>query len=193
MDNHMKIDDLGPWVEDCATVNMNGKSKEGLTLDGLASQIANAIRCHYNDKTTRNDGILMVAHAVRAYHSRFRKEHKNEMKIRWSEDAFSIQKDLHLEHAIPVACITNVLFYALMHKSSTNLTPQAATELVTKIIERNIHLVWVTKDDHDKLNAKYASSMPPGYDTFPWRDPWARYRESGVKILEPVPTDSLTA
>jgi hypothetical protein len=82
-----------------------------------------------------------------------------------------------LEHGIPIACVVNVLLLTV-----TGPSLESAIQQVNICLEANTVLAWVTPGEHSKLNACFADSMPAGYDSYPWKDIWARYRESSVDI-----------
>jgi hypothetical protein len=57
--------------------------------------------------------------------------------------------------------------------------------LVRHLLETNIYLAWVTTEERGKLNKRFPHRMPPGADTFPWKSPWARNKESEIELLSP--------
>jgi hypothetical protein len=165
-------------------VSMNGKSQEGLSLEGMASHIASAILLWNKGQGsgTKNDCKLIVSHVLRKY-QRFVAKEKHATRIpstpaarRWEMSG----KTAILEHGIPVACVANVLFHSV-----TGPALQKAIEQVKACLEANTVLAWVTPEEHSKLNAQFAHCMPEGYDCYPWRDVWARYRESSVDTPDP--------
>jgi hypothetical protein len=90
-----------------------------------------------------------------------------------------------LEHAIPVLCLTNVLFKEVIASTLDDVVQQ-----VTKTLDDEIHLAWVTQREHKMLNQQFACSMPPGFDTHLWMDRWARYDKAGVPRPSVIYTDS---
>jgi hypothetical protein len=162
-------------------VSMNGKSWEGLSLEGMASHIASAILLWNKGQGvgTKNDCKLIVSYVVRKYQA-FSAKANNLTQIpstlaarRWKING----KKPVLEHGIPVACVVNGLFHIV---TGPNL--QSAIEQVETCLEANTVLAWVTPREHSRLNARFAQSMPVGYDSYPWKDKWARYRKSLVDI-----------
>jgi len=99
------------------------------------------------------------------------------------------QKQVELEHAIPVGCLMNLLFWRV----KTSDVREAAAQVDT-LIRENTVLVWVTKDEHAELNKKYQSKMPKGFDTYPWKCTLARYTHtpnvSELRRWEGVPDRS---
>lgn len=160
---------------------MNGKTYEGLTLPGLAAHIASSILLwnHGKGMGTRNDCKHAIAHNVRAYQRRMIAE--KVIDEVWITDAAAAAEKsrIELEHAIPVGCLMNLLF----HLVDANDQAEAARQ-VADIIQHNTVLVWVTKDEHSRLNKAYQCTMPEGFDTYPWKDPLARYRQTdGISEL----------
>jgi hypothetical protein len=154
---------------------MNGKAYEGLTLPGIASHIASSILLWNNGRGTgtHNDCKHAIGHNVRAYQRRMFAE-KKITDIWITEAAAAPEKSqIELEHAIPVGCLMNVLFSEV---DATDLV--TAAQQVTALIEKNTVLVWVTKDEHAELNKRYQCTMPPGFDHYPWDDPFARYTQT---------------
>jgi len=161
------------------SVSMNGKSYEGLTSDGMATHIAGAIQLMRRGIGTRNDCKLVVAHILRQYQNRLIAD---ALEVPYTPDARQAEADgdeIELEHAIPVGCIMNVLFH---HAAGDTLQELAAQ--VTTLLENNTILAYVTPEEHAKLNKQLQSSMPDGFDTYPWRDVWARYAFAGVPVPE---------
>lgn len=158
--------------------SMNGKSYEGLTLDGMAAHIGNAILLMNRKIGTRNDCKLTVAHLLRQYQNRLSLSTPED--IPYTPAALNAEQLGHLvelEHAIPVGCLLNVLFHYADGGTHEEVTAQAKN-----LIEANTILAWVTPEEHRLLNKKHQSSFPAGFDTYPWRDVWARYVASGVSI-----------
>lgn len=162
--------------------SMNGKSYQGLSLPGLAAHIASSILLWDNGKVgTKNDCKHAIAHNVRAYQRRLIQT-KPIRDVWITENALSAeaeQKPIELEHAIPVGCLMNLLFFKI-----AGTCMQRATAQVIELIEDNTVLVWVTPDEHAKLNKLYQSSMPPGHDTYPWKNKLGRYTQTdGISTL----------
>lgn len=158
---------------------MNGKSYKGLSLSGLAAHIASSILLLRTGQGTVNDCKHAIAHNVRAFQRRLIA--LGEMRDVWitSSAAVAEKTQVELEHAIPVGCLMNLLFY----KVETSDLMKAIVQ-VDEIIRENTVLVWVTKDEHSKLNKNYQCKMPEGFDTYPWRDTLARYTKTrGVSEL----------
>jgi hypothetical protein len=163
---------------------MNGKSYEGLTFHGMAAQIANAILLWKSGAAgTKNDCKLTIANVVRAFQERLIAT-KDLTDIPYTQAAYEAElegESRHLEHAIPVACLMNVLFHYV-----GDLEVTAATAKVEELIRENTILAWVTPEEHAKLNGRLAHCMPDAFSYYPWADRWARYLESGVQIPQPV-------
>lgn len=164
---------------------MNGKTYEGLTLPGLASHIASSILLWNKGQGmgTKNDCKHAIGHNVRAYQRRMIAE--KVIKNIWITEA-ARQRDksqIELEHAIPVGCLMNLLFYKIVGSDQA-----AAARQVADLIEESTVLVWVTKAEHLKLNDAYQCKMPEGFDTYPWEDPLARYRKT-KDVSQPVPLE----
>ncbi|RZT06253.1 hypothetical protein SAMN05216319_4520 [Duganella sp. CF402] len=160
--------------------SMNGQSREGLSLPGLAAHIAASIVLWGKGygHGTKNDCKHAIAHNVRAYQRRLlaTKQIKNVWISTAALAARDQKKKIELEHAIPVGCLMNLLFFKI---DQTDI--EAAKGLVSKLIEESTTLVWVTKDEHGRLDQ---CSMPAGYDTYPWEDHLARYRIAGISLLQ---------
>jgi hypothetical protein len=162
---------------------MNGKSYEGLTFQGMAAQIANAILLWKSGTGTKNDCKLTIANVVRAFQDRLVAA-KDLTDIPYTKAAYQAELESeprHLEHAIPVACLMNVLFHYV-----SGLDIISASAKVEELIRENTILAWVTLEEHAKLNEKLAHCMPDAFSYYPWEDQWARYVESGVPIPQPV-------
>jgi hypothetical protein len=162
--------------------SMNEKSYEGLTYKGMALHIANAIALHRRRVGTKNDCKLVVAHLIRTYQSRLIGD--GQLPVRYTEAARSAElagDPIELEHAVPVGCLMNVLFH---HLPVDDI--MSAGEEVSRLVCENSILAYVTPEEHLRLNQmKLSSSMPAGFDFFPWKDVWARYRVAEIP-LEPI-------
>ena len=162
------------------TESMNGQSREGLSRKGLATHIANAILLWKNGMGTKNDCRLVISHVLRTYHKSFvRNDAKHATNIPYTPNACAAERTGQttnvLEHAIPILCLSNVLF-----KDVIATKVDDALQQVTTILADEIHLAWVTQREHQALNRQFACCMPAGFDTHPWKNIWARYDESGV-------------
>lgn len=161
-----------------ALPSMNGKSRERLSLDGMAAHIANATLLIRRGIGTKNDWKLAIAFILRAYHQEFTKKVAHDIPHTPAAlDARARGEATELEHAIPVGCIMNVLYHYAQGDTHDEVTKQ-----VNSLIVQNTILARVTPDEHAKLNAKHQASMPTGFDTYPWKDVWARYVASGVPV-----------
>jgi len=152
--------------------SMNGKAYEGLTLPGLAAHIASSILLWKKGQGTINDCKHAIAHNVRAFQRRLIAEKEIEIWVTW-EAVTAEKKQIELEHAIPVGCLMNLLFYKV-----ETFSPSEAAVQVDELLRENTVLVWVTKDEHAELNKCYQCKMPNGFDTYPWRDKLARYTQT---------------
>lgn len=159
--------------------SMNGKAYEGLTLPGLAAHIASSILLQKQKVGTLNDCKHAIAHNVRAFQRRLIAQQETGQVWITSSAAKADKKQVELEHAIPVGCLMNLLFY----KVETSDQTEAAAQ-VDELIRENTVLVWVTKSEHAELNQKHQCRMPEGFDTYPWEDTLARYKQTpGVSEL----------
>jgi hypothetical protein len=159
--------------------SMNGKAYMGLSLPGLAAHIASSILLWRKGSGTINDCKHAIAHNVRAFQRRLIV--RQEIRDVWitSNAAVAEKKQIELEHAIPIGCLMNLLFWKIETTDST-----AATAHVDELIRENTVLVWVTRDEHAQLNKNYQCKMPEGFDTYPWENALARYVQTpGVSKL----------
>jgi hypothetical protein len=148
------------------TESMNGQSREGLSREGMEMHIANAILLWRNKKGTKNDCRLVVSHVLRTYH-KFLKKERRDLKIPCTPQSRQVyepsgKRKIVLEHAIPILCLTNVLFQEVNGPS-----PDDAVRQVSKVIKEEMHLAWVTQHEHEKLNERFACSMPDDHDHYP--------------------------
>jgi hypothetical protein len=125
---------------------------------------------------------LILSLIIRKYHDLQLNEDRGNVNpnIRYSKGASEndgTQKN-QKEHAIPVACLLNLIFYSFENNEISD------SSMIQNLIENNTFLVWVTQFEHLKLNEKYAHSMPDGFDTYPWKNVWARYEKVGIKLQE---------
>jgi hypothetical protein len=161
---------------------MNGKSREGLTLAGMASHIASAILLYREGKGgTKNDCKLVVSHILRTY-QRFQANTQdlNLLPATPNARAAIIEgKRAILEHAIPAGCVVNALIHYVKGTRIEEATPQ-----VRSIIDEGTMLAWVTAKEHSVLNEDYMHTMPVGADCYPWINKWARYAACGVSMPE---------
>lgn len=168
--------------------SMNGKHYQGLSLEGLAAHIASSILLWSGGKGsgTINDCKHAIAHNVRAFQRRLIAK-KEIGKILITSDAQSTKDKIELEHAIPIGCLMNLLFWAM---EVENWPSQAeAAVRVDQLVRENTILVWVTKNEHAKLNEKYQCTMPEDFDTYPWENVLARYvKTPGVSQLVELAT-----
>lgn len=158
------------------------KAREGLTLEGILAHITSAILLWDCGKGrgTQNDCQLSINHLLRTYHHRKLKEdsYGPVPATREGRAAYTAGSGYHLEHAIPIACVMWALF--------NNVTERefgSAYEQVQEVIRNTMHVAYVTHKEHADLNREFASSMPSG-STYPWPDPWIRYKEAGVETPE---------
>jgi hypothetical protein len=162
--------------------SMNGKSYEGLTLDGMAAHIANAILLMNRKVGSKNDCKLVTAHVLRQYQGRLMGRAPED--VPYTQAALEAKKKgeyIELEHAIPIGCLMNVLFHY-----ANGITHEEVTEQVKSIVANNTILAWVTPKEHTQLNKRHQSFMPVGFDTYPWKDVWARYVAACVPLPEGV-------
>jgi hypothetical protein len=154
------------------------KAREGLTLEGIAAHITSAILLwgHGKGRGTQNDCQLSINHLLRTYHH---------LKLRKGlyglvpatpkgRKAHTNGSGYHLEHAIPIACVMWALFNKVTERGFDR-----AYDQVQEVINSTMYVAYVTHEEHAKLNRKFASSMPSG-STYPWSDPWIRYKEAKV-------------
>jgi len=159
--------------------SMNGKSFKRLTLDGMAAHIANALLLAQK-VGTKNDCKLAIAYVIRAYQRQLFKKMSYEIPFTSAAREAQLKKEaIELEHSIPVGCVMNVLFHYA--NGSTHEEMMAQT---VRLLKENTVLAWVTPQQHGQLNGKYQSSMPVGFDTYPWQDVWARYVAAEVELPE---------
>ncbi|MGB7481703.1 MAG: hypothetical protein WA924_15360 [Burkholderiaceae bacterium] len=158
---------------------MNSKSYERLTLDGMAAHIANAILLYRSGHGTRNDCKLTIAHLLRQYQARLVANAFEVPCTPAARRADLMEEPTELEHAIPVGCLMNVLFQYAHGEVLQDLAVN-----VTSLVQVNTILSRVTPSEHALLNKQCQSSMPSGFDTYPWKNVWARYVHSGVDVPE---------
>jgi hypothetical protein len=153
--------------------SMNDKAFEGLSLPGLAAHIASSILLWNNGRGTRNDCKHAIAPNVRAFQRRLIALQETCEVWITSKALVAEKREVELEHAIPVGCLMNLLFWKVKTSDVTKATAEVDT-----LIRENTVLVWVTKDEHAELNKKYQSKMPEGFDTYPWKCRLARYTQT---------------
>jgi hypothetical protein len=154
------------------------KAREGLTLQGITAHITCAILLwdRGRGRGTQNDCQLSINHLLRTYHN---------LKLKKSlygrvpatpkgRIAHAAGSGYHLEHAIPIACVMWALFNNVTERNFDRAYGQ-----VQKVIDDTMYVAYVTHKEHAELNLQFASSMPSGA-TYPWSDPWIRYKEAGV-------------
>jgi len=93
--------------------------------------------------------------------------HKNVKRSIAAKDA--TKKDVNIEHAVPMKVLIQILL------TTENLT----AEKVDEILHQFCIVMIITKHEDSLLNAKYKSSMPPGWNGI---DVYARYTAVGIKF-----------
>lgn len=156
----------------------NGKRYEGLSFEGLIAQMASIILLwdygRQPKMCTANDCQLLVRHALRAYHSLFKRENPHDMYYTiGARIAIDTGHPVHLEHAIPVQAVT----VSLMETRARTLNEMV--KLISPIVKQSCVFVKVTISEHDMLNEGFAHKMP-GNEMYPWKSPWARYESVGL-------------
>lgn len=156
------------------------KSYEGLTLRGIAAQIVNAVQLYKVRKIgTRNDCQLAINFLIRMYHVRLTFMSRLPMPMSNAARLASGEK-LIKEHAIPVATIMKLLIDSEVPK--TEVAVEQLLDRVMKLLDATTCRALVTKAEDASLTAaNLADRMPEGF-SYPWADPWVRYKKAGIGI-----------
>jgi hypothetical protein len=158
------------------------KSYEGLTLEGIAAQIAHSILVWKTYRlSTRNDCQLVVNSLIRSYHTRLAARSRNPLPS--SKKAVAERKRGNkpiVEHAIPVACVMKHLLERTVKGDFADVP--ALIPKVMKVLDESALRAWVAKSEHDALrNLGLEICMPEGHK-HPWPDRWARYRIAKIVL-----------
>jgi hypothetical protein len=156
------------------------RSYEGLTLRGIAAHIISAVQVrNVRNIGTRNDCQLAINFLIRNYHVRL--TFLSRLAIPVSNAARTSPGDkLIKEHAIPVACIMKLLIDEEITNTDTPL--EQHIDRVMKLLDATTCRAVITKSEDDRLTAQsLADRMPEGF-SYPWADPWIRYRKAGIEI-----------
>lgn len=160
------------------------KSREGLTLEGIAAQIVHSIIVWKTLKlSTRNDCQLVVNNLIRAYHTRLAATQKTTLPS--SKKAVAARKRGQkpvVEHAIPVACIMQHLLEKTVKgdfSAAQKLIPK-----VMKVLNDSALRAWVSKSEHDTLRSLGLEICNPEGHKHPWPDRWARYNLARIILVD---------
>lgn len=156
------------------------KSYEGLTLRGIAAHIINSVQLYNVDGIgTRNDCQLAINFLIRMYHVRLTFMSRLPMPMSNAARLASGEK-LIKEHAIPVATIMKLLIDSEI--PPTRLPIEQLLDRVMKLLDATTCRALVTKEEDTRLTAaNLADRMPEGF-SYPWADPWVRYKKAGIEI-----------
>jgi hypothetical protein len=156
------------------------KSYEGLTLRGIAAHIINSVQLYNVDGIgTRNDCQLAINFLIRMYHVRLTFMSRLPMPMSNAARLASGEK-LIKEHAIPVATIMKLLIDSEI--PPTRLPIEQLLDRVMKLLDATTCRALVTKEEDARLTAaNLADRMPEGF-SYPWADPWVRYKKAGIEI-----------
>lgn len=170
------------------TIKMNepmkqDRSHQGLTLNGIAYHIVNAILLWEKGKDndiygTRNDCQLVINHLIRKYHDRLEAEkHIVTDYTPQATEARNKGGKVIKEHAIPVACVMRELIdrqcMALKGDLDT-LVPE-----VEAILQASAGRRYVSADE-DRALIEFVDKMPAGHERYRWDDPWVRHTAVGI-------------
>jgi hypothetical protein len=156
------------------------KSYEGLTLRGIAAHIINSVQLYnVNGIGTRNDCQLAINFLIRMYHVRLTFMSRLPMPMSNAARLATGEK-LIKEHAIPVATIMKLLIDSEI--PPTRLPIEQLLDRVMKLLDATTCRALVTKEEDTRLTAaNLADRMPEGF-SYPWADPWVRYKKAGIEI-----------
>jgi hypothetical protein len=151
------------------------RSFEGLSLDGLLAHIINAITLFNSKVGTKNDCQLVVNFLIRKYHNRlFKKGILKIQQTKEARDAIAKGEMVIREHAIPVACIMSIL---IEDDSIGKDDLIKVTEKVKSFLNCSAKIVLISKREDGLLkSAGLDYSMPSGFESPPWKEPFVRYR-----------------
>jgi hypothetical protein len=159
------------------------RSRQGLTLRGIACHIVNAILLWEAGKDdnkygTRNDCQLVINHLIRHYHDRF--EAEKHIVTEYTPQAMEAKENggrVVKEHAIPVACVMRELIDHQCQASNGDLN--ALVPQVEAILQASAHRRYVSQDE-DRALMEFVDTMPVGHHRYQWADPWVRHDTVGI-------------
>ncbi|MET3119974.1 hypothetical protein AAKU64_004222 [Undibacterium sp. GrIS 1.8] len=159
-------------------IRKNGKIYEGLSLNGIANQIASSLRCFHENKGTSNDCQLTINPLVRAYHAMIIREWGIVLPATpLAKETRNKGKSAIREHRIPTHAVVCLLMYIDPKDDSETETFDIR---VKKVLDSTFKMAWVVKDEHEKLNRKYMHSLPIDHESTLEELAIRRYKECDV-------------
>ena len=164
------------------------KSRKGLTLNGIACQIVNAILLWErgvpdNDKYgTRNDCHLVINRLIREYHDRLEVERRI-APAQYTPKALAAKarkERLVKEHAVPVACIMRELIDRQCKAANGDM--DALVPKVHEILLSTARRTYIAQEENQALRG-YEDRMPEGHEIYPWQNIWIRHERAGIPLV----------